>query len=157
MFRNKLGLWATTMAVSVATGIVSASADEATVVELTQVPCQFIEAENGIDRGFESKRKADCQKINKASETDRIAESKPFVLKPGNYIFRVTNKSVPYTLGFWIRSKKIEDANAKPVSVAGGGLRKGTSKDYHVTLKPGEYVYSCPLNTTPNYKLIVEG
>ena len=30
------------------------------------------------------------------------------------------------------------------------------AKDYEVTLKPGEYVYSCPLNTTPNYRLVVK-
>jgi hypothetical protein len=25
-----------------------------------------------------------------------------------------------------------------------------------VTLEPGEYLYSCPLNTTPNYRLVVK-
>ncbi len=29
--------------------------------------------------------------------------------------------------------------------------------DYAVTLKAGEYLYSCPLNSTPDYKLVVEG
>ena len=24
-------------------------------------------------------------------------------------------------------------------------------------LEPGEYVYSCPLNPTPNYRLVVKG
>ena len=24
-------------------------------------------------------------------------------------------------------------------------------------LKPGDYIYSCPLNPTPNYRIIVEG
>ncbi len=33
----------------------------------------------------------------------------------------------------------------------------GKTLDYEVELKPGQYVYSCPLNTTPDYTLIVEG
>jgi hypothetical protein len=40
-------------------------------------------------------------------------------------------------------------------SASGGGLTTGKSQDYPITLKPGEYVYSCPLNNTPDYKLIV--
>jgi len=39
--------------------------------------------------------------------------------------------------------------------VSGGGLTTGTTKDYEVELEPGEYLYSCPLNPTPDYKLIV--
>ena len=42
-------------------------------------------------------------------------------------------------------------------SVSGGGLSTGVTKDYEVTLEPGEYLYSCPLNPTPNYRIIVEG
>ena len=37
----------------------------------------------------------------------------------------------------------------------GGGLTLGKTQDYEIVLKPGEYLYSCPLNTTPDYKLIV--
>jgi hypothetical protein len=42
------------------------------------------------------------------------------------------------------------------ISVPGGGLVQGMIKDYTVTLQPGEYVYSCPLNTRPDYKLVVK-
>jgi hypothetical protein len=41
-------------------------------------------------------------------------------------------------------------------SVSGGGLKMGKTQDYAIDLKPGEYLYSCPLNPTPNYPLIVE-
>ena len=37
------------------------------------------------------------------------------------------------------------------------GLGLGATKDYEVELKPGEYVYSCPLNPTLDYKLVVQG
>ncbi len=42
-------------------------------------------------------------------------------------------------------------------SVSGGGLSPGKTRDYAVTLEPGEYVFSCPLNTTPDYRLVVKG
>ena len=38
---------------------------------------------------------------------------------------------------------------------AGGGLTLGETKDYEVTLEPGEYEYSCPLNPTPDYRIVV--
>ena len=36
------------------------AAQEAKVIELTQIPCQFVESENGIDRGYTTTKKADC-------------------------------------------------------------------------------------------------
>jgi len=126
------------------------------VIELTQVPCQFIESEDGADRGYKSKQKEDCDAINAKTGAKRVAEAKPLQLKPGKYVFRVTNKSVPYELGFWLRGDGVL-ARAKLPSVSGGGLTLGKTQDYAIELKPGEYVYSCPLNTTPDYKLIVKG
>jgi hypothetical protein len=40
-------------------------------------------------------------------------------------------------------------------SVSGGGLLAGKTQDYVIDLQPGEYVYSCPLNPTPDYRLVV--
>ena len=91
------------LAAALTQGGTQALAVEATVVELTQTPCQFLESENGIDRGFTSRRKADCDAINAKSGAQRLAEAKVLKLKPGKYIFRVTNKNVPYSLGFWLR------------------------------------------------------
>ncbi|MGP1614552.1 MAG: hypothetical protein ACTS5Y_05780, partial [Pollutimonas bauzanensis] len=73
---------------------------------------------------------------------------------PGRYIFRVTNKDVPYELGFWLRGAGLTGRATLP-SVSGGGLTQGVTKDYAIELKPGEYAYSCPLNPTPDYRLIV--
>ena len=36
------------------------------------------------------------------------------------------------------------------------GLTTGTTQDYAIELKAGEYLYSCPLNPTPDYKLVVK-
>ncbi len=68
----------------------------------------------------------------------------------------MTNKNVPYQLGFWLRGSGIVGRVTLP-SVSGGGLTTGATMDYAVTLKAGEYLYSCPLNPTPEYRLVVEG
>lgn len=133
-----------------------ARAAQATVIELTQTACQFLETENGVDHGFVSTKKSDCEAINAETGAARLERAKVLTLKPGDYIFRVTNKNVPYPLGFWLRGSGIVGRVTLP-SVSGGGLTTGATKDYAVTLKAGEYLYSCPLNPTPDYKLVVEG
>jgi hypothetical protein len=136
-----------------------AAANDLTVIKLTQTGCQFVESENGKDHGYSPKTADDCKTINGKSGDKRLAEAKPITLKAGKYRFRVTNKNVPYSLGFWIRSEGYDWKNPlhklSKVSVSGGGLTTGKTRDYEVELKPGEYVYSCPLNPTPNYRLVV--
>lgn len=75
-------------------------------------------------------------------------------LPAGRYIFRVTNESVPYEVGFWLRGQGLGRATLPAVS--GGGLEPGTTRDYAITLAKGAYYYSCPLNPTPDYTLLVE-
>lgn len=125
-----------------------------TVVTLTQVPCQFLESENGKNHGFKSAKAEDCEAVNQRSGDQRVAASKTIELKPGKYVFRVTNRNVPYELGFWLRGESAIDRVRLP-STSGGGLTTGKTQDYEIELKPGSYVYSCPLNPTPDYKLIV--
>lgn len=132
----------------------AAPAAAAQLIELTQVPCQFLESEGAVDRGYKSRSIKDCEAINARTGTQRMAQAKPLELKPGKYVFRVANKNVPYELGFWLRGASATGRLILP-SVSGGGLLQGKSKDYEIELKPGEYLYSCPLNTTPDYKLVV--
>ena len=159
--RSFAGLAAVALAAAVASGAQRASAEEATVIVLTQIPCQFIESENGVDHGFTTAKKADCDAINARTGAERVATAKVLELKPGKYIFRVTNKNVPYDLGFWVREHDYNWRNPihklTKTSVSGGGLGLGETRDYEVELEPGEYLYSCPLNTTPDYRLVVEG
>jgi len=124
------------------------------VIELTQVPCQFVESEYGGDQGFDATSAEQCKAINAAGGDRRVQRAEPLRLPPGDYIFRVTNKNVSYALGFWLRGKGLV-ARATLPSVSGGGLTRGHSLDYRITLEPGEYLYSCPLNPTPDYPLVV--
>jgi len=134
-------------------GGVQAAADP-TVIEFNQLPCQFLESEGGVDHGYQSRSAADCVAINERSGEERLAQAEPMVLAPGEYIFRVSNRDVPYELGFWLRGDGLI-ARATLPSVSGGGLTTGATQDYRITLAPGEYVYSCPLNPTPDYPLVV--
>jgi hypothetical protein len=157
-----------TAGVLLVAGLVAAGAGQPTaaaepaetqVIELTQVACQFLESENGVDRDFQTAKKADCEAINAETGAARLADAQVLTLKPGRYVFRVTNRDVPYELGFWLRESDYNRLNPidrlTKVSVSGGGLVTGATKDYEVELEPGDYLYSCPLNPTPDYKLVV--
>lgn len=141
----------------IALGFTATPAQAAERIELTQVPCQFLDIE--ADQGFATTKKADCDAINAKTTDQRLQKAKVLTLKSGDYVFRVTNKNVPYELGFWLREKDYDWRNPlhklTKTSVSGGGLTTGKSLDYEVSLKPGEYLYSCPLNTTPDYRLVV--
>ena len=124
----------------------------ATVINLTQVGCQFLEVESQ-DYQYQTQSKDDCQKINSETLADRESGFKPLNLQPGKYIFRVTNSNVPYPLGFYLRGTGIKQVSLPKVS--GGGLTQGVTKDYEIELTAGNYVFSCPLNPTPDYPIVV--
>ncbi len=125
------------------------------VIDLTQTGCQFLEPEQGYDHGFKTKQATDCVLINTETGADRLTQVKPMVLKPGRYVFRISNKNVPYQLGFYLRASSRLVRALRP-KVVGGGIDEGESKDYAVDLVAGQYLYSCPLNPTPDYPLIVK-
>lgn len=131
----------------------TSAADETTVITLTQIGCQFVEPE-GRDHHFKTAMSEDCQAINEKTGAQRLAASTTLTLRPGKYIFRVTNKNVPYELGFYLRGTGLGRLTQPKVS--GGGLLPGATKDYAITLTEGTYVYSCPLNPTPDYHLVVK-
>lgn len=134
-------------------------AADGNIIMLTQTGCQFLEPEHGVDHGFATASKEDCDGINAETMKERTATARILELSPGTYTFRVENHDVPYELGFWIREADYDWRNPlhklTKTSVSGGGLEQGMSKDYVVELKPGDYLYSCPLNPTPDYRLVV--
>jgi hypothetical protein len=149
------------VALALGLGQAAVAAEGDNVIQLTQTGCQFLETENGIDHGFEPKSAEDCNRINARTGDERLDKAKVLELEPGTYTFRVENTDVPYELGFWIREADYQLGNplhkVTKTSVSGGGLVMGETHEYTVELDPGEYLYSCPLNPTPDYKLIVKG
>ena len=82
-------------------------------------------------------------------------------LAPGQYRFRVTNASVDHEVGFFIQRAADKDGapgeTALENSFTQSAIALGqTSETGVVTLAPGEYVYSCPLNPTPHYTISVK-
>ena len=87
-------------------------------------------------------------------------ETQELKLVSGKYQFRVVNKNVDKDLGFVIQKEKDKNADviktALPNSFTTTYVKKGKAEYTGIVeLKEGNYIYSCPLNPTPHYKLIV--
>tara|TARA_Y100000031_G_C8172927_1_gene362672 strand:- start:290 stop:787 length:498 start_codon:yes stop_codon:yes gene_type:complete len=147
---NIFPLWAASLFIVTFTSAYSFNA-EPVVIKLTQTPCTIIEAEKN-PQTFNVKNSDDCKRINK--KTSKKRPLKTLHLKPGKTIFRVENKNVPYELAFWVRGTGVKRLTLP--SASGGGLKTGKTQDYIIDLKPGEYLFNCPLNPTPDYPLVVE-
>ena len=125
--------------------------DGTPILVLHQAPCLIKEAEADAS-AFESKSRADCARINRATASLREDSTRLLRLPAGKYVFRIYNDTVPYEVGFEI--KGAQDPGLP--TTRGGGVKAGGSRDFPITLVPGRYVYRCPLNETPAYPLIVE-
>ena len=64
----------------------------------------------------------------------------------------VSSEQITYEVGFWLRPARDQEH----ATAMGGGVVPGVSKSYEAELEPGVYVYSCPLNPTPDHVLVVE-
>ncbi|MEP1095482.1 MAG: hypothetical protein ABJG78_10250 [Cyclobacteriaceae bacterium] len=80
-------------------------------------------------------------------------------LKAGkSYIFEVTNDGVDHEVGFVIApTGKTEAENHIQNAYLANTVKDGDSaRSKEVVLEKGEYVYFCPLNPTPQYKIVVK-
>lgn len=91
-----------------------------------------------------------CERLNRASLSARTLRQMRLV--EGTYIFRVTNKDVPWRIDF---SLKGAHDRSLP-KAAGGQLKKGQIAEYKIVLKRGVYAFSSPLGGTIDYPLLVE-
>ena len=94
-------------------------------------------------------------------QTEGQFETQELNLTTGKYQFRVVNKNVDKDLGFIIQKEEDKDADVMKSAVTNSFttayVKKGEVQYTGVVeLKAGNYVYSCPLNPTPHYKLIVK-
>lgn len=103
---------------------------------------------------------ATAQEAKKVSlnQTTGAFEQTTLHLKPGDYIFEVSNEDVDHEVGFVLVPK---GATSQKEHIKAAYLKETikegeTSTSSVVTLKKGEYEYFCPLNPTPHYTLIVD-
>lgn len=94
-------------------------------------------------------------------QTEGQFETQELNLKPGKYQFRVVNKNVVKDLGFVIQNEADKNADVMKTAVENSFttayVKKGEAGYTGIVeLKAGSYVYSCPLNPTPHYKITVE-
>ncbi|MDN5214017.1 cupredoxin domain-containing protein [Fulvivirgaceae bacterium BMA12] len=95
----------------------------------------------------------------KLEQTTGEFTTKTLKVKPGTYVFEVSNSNVDHEVGFVLAPKKanIEAKDHIQKAYLSKTINTGeTASSQEVTLEKGEYVYFCPLNPTPQYTLIVE-
>lgn len=77
-------------------------------------------------------------------------------LKPGSYVFEVSNIGIDHEVGFVLAPKSDPDAHIKSAYVTKAIATGATERSNTTVLTKGEYIYFCPLNPTPQYRLVVE-
>lgn len=81
-------------------------------------------------------------------------------LKEGTYSFEVTNNGIDHEVAFVLAPSKEElqqeDWITDAMLTAAVADGQTASSKKAVKLEKGEYVYFCPMNPTPEYKLTVE-
>jgi plastocyanin len=94
----------------------------------------------------------------KLDQTPGEFKTTELTLKPGKYVFDVTNKGVDHAVGFVITPMgKTDQENHIQSSYLSKIIENGESaQSGEVMLEKGEYVYFCPLNPTPHYRLVVK-
>jgi Cupredoxin-like domain len=97
----------------------------------------------------------------KLTQTSGRFEGKEIKLKSGSYQFEVTNKGVDHEVAFFLQKESDKTNKEFSSALANSGLPKllkngETAKTGVVELTAGKYVYSCPLNPTPHYTIVVE-
>lgn len=79
-------------------------------------------------------------------------------LSAGTYVFEISNAGVDHEVGFVLAPKgKPEAENHIKEAYVQNTVKNGdTQSSQAVTLAKGEYIYFCPLNPTPQYRLTVK-
>jgi len=95
------------------------------------------------------------------TQTPGKFEGREVKLKPGSYQFEVVNKGVDHEVAFFLQKESDKENKEFSSALKHSGLPKllkngESAKTGVVELSKGKYVYSCPLNPTPHYTIIVE-
>lgn len=97
-------------------------------------------------------------KVLKLEQTEGEFTIKELTISPGQYIFEVSNNGVDREIGLVVAPEgKTDQANHIQEAYLKQTVEEGKSATSNVVnLAAGTYVYFCPLNPTPQYKLIVK-
>lgn len=117
------------------------------ILTLGQSPCRFEEAEP--DASFVADDALGCRAY--AYEALPGRTHRALRVAPGPLRIAIQNRGVGHEVGIWLRR---ESDGALVASAGGAG--PGASIAVQVDLTPGRYLYSCALNPTPAYLLVVE-
>lgn len=100
---------------------------------------------------------AQDSKVVRLEQTEGAFTVQELTLKEGTYVFEITNNGVDHKVGFVLAPEGKTDAknHIKEAYVKKPVVDGSASESNAVTLKKGEYVYFCPMNPTPQYKLKV--
>jgi hypothetical protein len=99
--------------------------------------------------------------VVKLVQTPGKFEGQQLKLKPGVYQFEVSNKGVDHEVAFFLQKEADKSNKEFSTALKNSGVVKmikngETQKTGAVELTKGTYVYSCPLNPTPHYTIVVE-
>lgn len=99
--------------------------------------------------------------VIKLVQTPGKFEGEQLKLKPGTYQFEVSNKGIDHEVAFFLQKEADKDSKEFSTALKNSGVAKmvkdgETQKTGVVELTKGTYVYSCPLNPTPHYTIVVE-
>lgn len=111
-----------------------------------------------IALGFTFTALAQDVKTVNLQQTDGEFTVKELKLSEGTYVFEIENSGVDKEVGFVLapEGKTDQPNHIKNAYVQKLVAKGATESSKEVTLTKGTYVYFCPLNPTPQYKLIVE-
>ena len=77
-------------------------------------------------------------------------------LTEGTYQFEIVNNNVGVDVGFVVAPSNDPEQHIQEAYVTELVKNNSSQKTNLVNLKEGEYIYFCPLNKTPQYKLTVK-
>ncbi len=113
----------------------------------------------GFSQSMAKKAMSDhSAQVIKLDQVDGEFVVQSLTLKPGTYQFEISNTNVDHEVGFVLapEGKPEQQHHIKNAYVKAPVKTGSSSLTNEVTLAKGEYIYFCPLNPTPQYKLTVE-
>lgn len=101
---------------------------------------------------------AQNSKVITLEQTQGEFTVKELTVSPGEYVFEVVNNGIDHEVALVLAPEgKTEKADHIQAAYLKKTVNNGESASSNVVnLTPGTYVYFCPLNPTPQYKLTVK-